>query len=58
VFERERLDEEGLFSVVRDELIRRRRNTEPFVVMMDDTLFKKNGRKVSGTGWKRDPNGP
>jgi hypothetical protein len=58
VFERERLDEEGLFSIVREELIRRRRNTEPFVVMMDDTLFKKKGRKVSGTGWKRDPNGP
>ncbi len=58
LFERERFDEESLFSVVRDELMRRRRAGEPLVVMMDDTLFRKKGKKVSGTGWKRDPNGP
>lgn len=38
--------------------MRRRLTGEPLVVMMDDTLFSKKGKKVSGTGWKRDPNGP
>ena len=27
-------------------------------MMMDDTLIRKRGRKVHGTGWKRDPLGP
>jgi hypothetical protein len=29
-----------------------------FTVMMDDTLIRKRGRKISGAGWKRDPLGP
>jgi hypothetical protein len=33
-------------------------DNEALVVMMDDTLIRKRGRKVYGTGWKRDPLGP
>lgn len=58
VFERERFDQEELFSVARKEVLKRCKRKDPLVVLMDDTLFKKKGRKVSGTGWKRDPNGP
>ena len=58
VFERERFDQEELFSVARKEVLKRCNRKDPLVVLMDDTLLKKKGRKVSGTGWKRDPNGP
>jgi hypothetical protein len=30
---------------------------EPLVMLMDDTLIRKRGRKVYGTSWKRDPLG-
>ena len=30
----------------------------PLFAMMDDTLVRKRGRKISGAGWKRDPLGP
>lgn len=28
------------------------------MVMLDDTLLRKRGRKIAGTGWRRDPMGP
>jgi histidinol-phosphatase (PHP family) len=31
---------------------------EPLVMVMDDTLIRKRGRKVYGASWKRDPLGP
>jgi hypothetical protein len=31
---------------------------EPFYAVLDDTLIRKRGRKISGTAWKRDPLGP
>ena len=30
----------------------------PVVAALDDTLLPKRGRKVAGTGWRRDPLGP
>ena len=30
----------------------------PLVVAMDDSLLLKSGRKIPGTGWRRDPQGP
>lgn len=39
-------------------MVERLHQGEPLVVMMDDTLIRKRGRKVYGTGWKRDPLGP
>lgn len=58
VFERGRFNEEVLYSVIRKELTGRLKAKEPLVVLMDDTLFDKSGRRVYGTAWKRDPNGP
>ena len=58
LFERERFDREALFAPVRREVIERLGKEEPLVIMMDDTLIRKRGRKVHGTGWKRDPLGP
>lgn len=58
LFTKERIDRQALFAPARDAVIERPRRDEPLVVMMDDTLIRKRGRKVHGTGWKRDPLGP
>jgi hypothetical protein len=58
LFERQRFDANALFAPVRREVVERLNPEEPLVVMMDDTLVRKRGRKVHGTGWKRDPLGP
>lgn len=58
LFERQRFDKDILFAPARREVVGRLGQDEPLVVMMDDTLIRKRGRKVHGTGWKRDPLGP
>lgn len=58
LFERQRLDLDALFAPARRKMVERLSPDEPLVVMMDDTLIRKQGRKVHGTGWKRDPLGP
>ncbi|MDD2462796.1 MAG: transposase [Desulfobulbus sp.] len=58
LFERQRFDKDVLFAPARREVVGRLGQDEPLVVMMDDTLIRKRGRKVHGTGWKRDPLGP
>lgn len=58
LFERRRFDPQALFTPVRREVVERLGQEEPLVVMMDDTLIRKRGRKVHGAGWKRDPLGP
>jgi hypothetical protein len=58
LFSKERIDRQSLFAPARDTVLERLQQDEPLVVMMDDTLIHKRGRKVHGTGWKRDPLGP
>jgi hypothetical protein len=58
LFERERVDTDELFRIVREEALRALPANAPAVAFIDDTLFKKNGRQVFGAGWKRDPLGP
>ena len=58
LFERQRFDAQALFAPARREVVGRLGEDEPLVVMMDDTLIRKRGRKVHGAGWKRDPLGP
>lgn len=58
LFERHRFDFDALFAPARRKMVARLSPNEPLVVMMDDTLIRKRGRKVHGTGWKRDPLGP
>ena len=57
LFERQRFDMDALFAPVRREVVGRLGKEEPLVVMMDDTLMRKRGRKVHGADWKRDPLG-
>lgn len=58
LFEQDRFDVEALFAPARRELASRLPKEHPLVVAMDDTLLRKRGKKVHGTGWKRDPLGP
>lgn len=58
LFERERIDREALFAPAMSAVQQHIESDESVVVMMDDTLIHKRGRKVCGTAWKRDPLGP
>ena len=63
LFERQRFDREALFAPVRQTVLERLEPHGPLVAMavrtpMDDTLVRKRGCKVYGTGWRRDPLGP
>ena len=58
LFEDQRFDPQALFTPARQEVVSRLEGDEPLVVMMDDTLIRKRGRHVYGSGWKRDPLGP
>lgn len=58
LFEQERFDREALFAPVLREVLGGLEPNQPLIAMMDDTLLRKRGHKVYGTGWRRDPLGP
>ena len=58
LFTHERFDCDSLFEPVQRTLLESLAPEEPVVMLMDDTLIRKRGRKVYGTSWKRDPLGP
>jgi hypothetical protein len=58
LFERERFDSAVLFAPARQAVCSHLRENDPLVVLMDDTLVRKRGRRVHGAAWKRDPLGP
>lgn len=59
LFSQNRVNNEILFSVIRKEVVSMNDNQEENIYAhMDDTLFRKTGKKVSGTKWLRDPLGP
>ncbi len=58
LFANERIDRQALFTPARKAVEERLNPGDPLVVMLDDTLLRKRGRKIYGTGWKRDPLGP
>jgi hypothetical protein len=58
LFSRERIPCDALFGVVRRDVVDRLGKDRPLVVAMDDTSSHKRGKKIPGTGWRRDPLGP
>ena len=58
LFSKERIDRGALFAPAREAAVERLGPDEPLVVVIDDTLIRKRGRKIPGTAWKRDPLGP
>jgi hypothetical protein len=59
LFSHNRIDNEALFSVIRQEVVSMNDNSvQNIYAHMDDTLIRKTGKKVSGAKWMRDPLGP
>jgi hypothetical protein len=59
LFTQNRINNDVLFSVVRQEIVNMNdKQEENIYAHMDDTLFRKTGKKVSGAKWLRDPLGP
>jgi hypothetical protein len=59
LFSQNRIDNEAIFSVVRQEVVVQNGDQdENIYAHMDDTLIRKTGKKVSGAKWMRDPLGP
>ena len=58
LYSKERVNESVLFGHVRDTLIDQLAPGDPLMVALDDTIIRKTGKKIHGSGWKRDPLGP
>ncbi len=59
LFAQSRIKNDVLFSVIRQEVVNMHDKQEGNIYAhMDDTLFRKTGKKVSGAKWLRDPLGP
>lgn len=59
LFKGERMELDGIFSSIRKQVVLLNRKQEQHIYAhMDDTLLRKRGKKIHGTGWMRDPLGP
>lgn len=58
LFEKGRFQIERLFAPIRQVVCQHVPAGMPIVAALDDTVVRKRGRKISGTGWRRDPLGP
>ena len=58
LFSHRRCDTGTLFDVVRGGVVNQLSEKTPLVVAMDDSLFRKTGKKTSGVAFRRDPLSP
>ena len=58
LFSRCRVNTSKLFNVVRSGILNELEGQQSIVAHMDDTILKKTGKQIPGTGWRRDPLGP
>lgn len=59
IFKEQRMNMGVIFSEIRKEvMVQNSKKGEYIYAHMDDTLLRKRGKKISGTGWLRDPLGP
>ncbi len=58
LFCRERFDADRLFDPVRRGVLAQLPANAPFVTAMDDSIFRKTGKKTHGVAYRRDPLGP
>lgn len=47
-----------MFDIATNEVIHEIDPNQMLIAHMDDTIIKKTGKKIPGTGWRRDPLGP
>ena len=58
LYSKDRVEESHLFDQAREPLLETLAPGEALVVALDDTIVRKTGKKIHGSGWKRDPLGP
>jgi hypothetical protein len=58
IFQNSRFDRGMIFEPIIRTVDEYLDDDAPFYAVLDDTIIRKSGRKVSGTAWKRDPLGP
>lgn len=58
LFSDNRVEMEQLFKTSQKEVLSQIGSDQMIVAHMDDTILRKTGKKVAGTGWRRDPLGP
>ena len=58
LYSNKRLDPQVLFDCVKGELRARRKERDPLVLALDDSLLRKRGPRTHGVKWLRDPLGP
>jgi hypothetical protein len=58
LFSENRVDIDQLFKVSQKDVLNQIGSNQMIVAHMDDTILKKTGDKIPGTGWRRDPLGP
>ena len=58
LFSKERFEPDKIFAHVRKNLLNELPKNAPFVCSMDDSLFRKTGKKTPGVAYRRDPLGP
>jgi hypothetical protein len=57
-YSRRRVQPQALWSTARQAVQAALRPDAPLVVGVDDSLLRKTGRRIHGTAWRRDPQGP
>jgi len=58
LFSKNRFEPDKIFTHVRKNLLNELPPNAPFVCSMDDSLFRKTGKKTPGVAYRRDPLGP
>lgn len=59
LFKGDRMKLDKIFGCIRKEVVALGKDQGPYIYAhMDDTLLRKRGKKIHGTGWMRDPLGP
>jgi hypothetical protein len=58
LFSDQRVDMDQLFKTSQKEVLNQLNPKQMIVAHMDDTILKKTGKNIAGTGWRRDPLGP
>src|SRR4029077_14026089 len=58
LYSHQRLDPDQLFSQIRRGAQQSLDPDQALVVAMDDSIFRKRGRKIPGVGYRRDPLSP
>jgi len=58
IFQKNRFDRNMFFEPIIRTVDECMGEESPLYTVLDDTTIRKQGRKVSGTAWKRDPLGP